>query len=223
VRRADRLVSALLGLLLGGGACAAHQPPPTIEPGNTIEPSPPPADDRAFVLSRDRATARPTVAYQVNIGEKWWGPRAEFLRISEARVRLRDEEISEVSPPEGFWDTQTSVEAVAVWSALCNECHGGRRRVEDAVSMPPPPGEWGRGDGLFFGARRRYTDVFLTIYRGGPDRKGVRSAMPPWRGKLARELIWALLYFLEYQSGGIEGRFPPSLYPRGDVPDRVPQ
>jgi hypothetical protein len=38
--------------------------------------------------------------------------------------------------------------------------------------------------------------------------------MPPWRGKLAREEIWALLYFLEYQSGGIEGRFPPSLYPR---------
>ena len=36
-----------------------------------------------------------------------------------------------------------------------------------------------------------------------------------------REQIWALLYFLEFQSGGIEGRFPPSLYPRmrSDMPD----
>jgi hypothetical protein len=34
-------------------------------------------------------------------------------------------------------------------------------------------------------------------------------------------MIWALLYFLEYQSGGIEGRFPPSLYPklRGEAKD----
>jgi hypothetical protein len=31
-----------------------------------------------------------------------------------------------------------------------------------------------------------------------------------WRGRLAREQIWAILYFLEFQSGGIEGRFPPS-------------
>ena len=31
---------------------------------------------------------------------------------------------------------------------------------------------------------------------------------------VAKEEIWAILYFLEFQSGGIEGRFPPSLYPR---------
>ena len=35
--------------------------------------------------------------------------------------------------------------------------------------------------------------------------------MPAWRGKLSKEQIWALIYFVEYQSGGIEGRFPPSL------------
>jgi hypothetical protein len=29
--------------------------------------------------------------------------------------------------------------------------------------------------------------------------------------------LGALLYFIEYQSGGIEGRFPPSLYPRRDT------
>jgi hypothetical protein len=38
--------------------------------------------------------------------------------------------------------------------------------------------------------------------------------MPAWRNTLANEMIWALLYFLEYQSGGVESRFPPSLFPR---------
>jgi hypothetical protein len=198
-------------------AACASQPLPTIEPPDTSAPgSPSPADDRAFVLSRRSTGARNTTGYQLNIAERWWPFRSEFLRVNEPRARARDEEISEVMAPDGFWDTQTSLEAVQVWSAVCNECHGGRRRMEDATAMPSPPPDWGRGDGLFFGARRRYADVFNTIYRGGPERRGVRSEMPAWRGKLPKELIWALLYFLEYQSGGIEGRFPPSLYPRRD-------
>ena len=45
--------------------------------------------------------------------------------------------------------------------------------------------------------------------------------MPAWRGKLSKEQIWALIYFVEYQSGGIEGRFPPSLYPRETRPRRT--
>ncbi len=44
--------------------------------------------------------------------------------------------------------------------------------------------------------------------------------MPAWRGKLSKEQIWALIYFIEFQSGGIEGRFPPSLYPRGETVER---
>ena len=80
--------------------------------------------------------------------------------------------------------------------------------------MPPPLVGWGVGTGLFFGARRPYQQVFNIIYNGGPTKDGVESEMPAWRGKLSKELIWAILYFLEYQSGGIEGRFPPSLYPR---------
>jgi mono/diheme cytochrome c family protein len=80
--------------------------------------------------------------------------------------------------------------------------------------MPPPPSDWGTGEGLFFGNRRSYATVFSTINLGGPPRDGKRSKMPAWTGKLAREQMWALLYFLEYQSGGIEGQFPPSLYPR---------
>jgi hypothetical protein len=200
------------------GACAS-QPLPTIEPPDTSAqyPAPPPEDDRAFVLSRRGTGARNPTGYQLNIAERWWPFRSDFLRINETRARARDEEISEVVAPEAFWDTQTSVEAVQVWSAVCNECHGGRRRTEDAAAMTGPPPEWGRGDGLFFGARRRYADVFNTIYRGGPERRGIRSEMPAWRGKLPKELIWALLYFLEYQSGGIEGRFPPSLYPRRET------
>jgi hypothetical protein len=213
VRPASPLRSLWVALL---GACAATQSA-TIEPTETIEPPAPapPPDDRAFVLSRARASGpRSAPLYQLDIGDKWWPFRADYLHLSEARVRQRDDEMSEVTAPEGFWDNQTSVEAVSVWSAVCNECHGGRRRLEDATTMPTPAPDWGRGEGLFFGARRRYADVFNVIYRGGPERKGVRSEMPPWRGKLPKELIWTLLYFLEYQSGGIEGRFPPSLYPR---------
>ena len=203
--------------LIAWAACAS-QPLPTIEPPDTSAPgsSSAPADDRAFVLSRRSTGARNASGYQLNIAERWWPFRSDFLRLNEVRAKARDEEISEVMAPDGFWDTQTSSEAVQVWSAVCNECHGGRRRMEDAVAMPSPPPDWGRGDGLFFGARRRYADVFNTIYRGGPERRGVRSEMPAWRGKLPKELIWALLYFLEFQSGGIEGRFPPSLYPRRD-------
>jgi len=205
----------LPALVISVGACATSAPPATIEPpDNSVPGTSVSGDDRAFVLSRTRTGGGRVPGVQLNIAERWWPFRADFLRSNEARVKARDEEISEVMAPEGFWDTQTSVEAVSVWSAVCNECHGGRRRMEDAVVMPVPPPEWGRGDGLFFGARRRYADVFNTIYRGGPERRGVRSEMPAWRGKLPKELIWALLYFLEYQSGGIEGRFPPSLYPR---------
>jgi hypothetical protein len=189
-----------------------------IEPGskqsNTTAAAGPAADDRAFVLSRKSAQPTPAGSIQVNIGERWWRFRSEFLKVNETQAKSRDADISEVMAPEKFWDDQTSVESIAVWTAVCNECHGGRRRLEDVSAMPAPTPEWGRGEGLFFGARRRYADVFATIYRGGPERRGVKSEMPAWRGKIAKELIWALLYFLEYQSGGIEGRFPPSLYPR---------
>jgi hypothetical protein len=168
--------------------------------------------DSAFVLSRKPGKQQPPM--QLNTGDKWWGFRARALRLSEAQTRVRDTDMSEVQAPEGFWDAQTAVEVVSVWSSVCNECHGGRRRLEDAVNMPGPPPGWGKGDGLFFGTRKRYADVYATVYRGGPERNGQRSEMPAWKGKLPKELIWAVLYFLEYQSGGIEGRFPPSLYPR---------
>jgi hypothetical protein len=201
---------AWLAALAGVGACAAAPPPTrTIEPGAASGGE----EDSGFVLSRAPRKAS-TNHIVINIGEKWWRFRAQALGASERTVRERDEALSEVMAPETFWDDQMAREAVAVWSAVCNECHGGRRRLEDALKMPAPPPGWGKGEGLFFGARRRYADEFNIVYRGGPPKNGVPSEMPAWKGKIAKELIWALLYFLEYQSGGIEGRFPPSLYPR---------
>ena len=59
-----------------------------------------------------------------------------------------------------------------------------------------------------------HVEIFRTIYNGKIEKEGNRWKMPAWRGKLSKEQIWALIYFVEFQSGGIEGRFPPSLYPR---------
>jgi len=174
-----------------------------------------PQDDAAFVLARQTPAQRRLIEYRpVHVGEEWWSFRGDFLKLSETQIRERDSVISDKQAPQEFWDEQTALESVSIWGSLCNECHGGRRRIEDALGMPPPAPAWGRGEGLFFGNRRPYAEVFSTIWNGAPDRNGKKSQMPPWRGKLAREQVWSLLYFLEYQSGGIVGRFPPSLYPR---------
>lgn len=153
--------------------------------------------------------------YPIHLSEKWYSFRSEYLKVSVDGALARDAAISESTPPAKFWDEQTSIEAVSIWGALCNECHGGRRRIKDAVGMPAPIDGWGRGEGLFFGKRKPYREVFATIAGGGPERNGKPSEMPAWRTRLAKEQIWSLIYFLEYQSGGIEGVFPPSLYPRG--------
>jgi hypothetical protein len=146
-------------------------------------------------------------------GDDWWRFRASSCACSPPG-RERDAGSPSGSRRPMFWDQQTAVEAATVWGSLCNECHGGRRAIRDAMNMPPPPSSWGRGTGLFFGQRKSYEALFTIVSGGGPERNGKKSEMPAWRGRLAREQIWAILYFLEYQSGGIEGRFPPSLYPR---------
>ncbi len=200
---------------LAGCASTNNTPPTTIEP--------PAAADSAFVLSRDPAPAhkveQPEVG-QVHVGDLWWPFRGSYLKVSESRARDRDAEISEKQAPSGFWDEQTAVETIYIWSTFCNECHGGRRKMEDVVKMPGPAANWGRGEGLFFGIRRPYAEIFCTISNGKIEKEGNRWKMPAWRGKLANEQIWALIYFIEYQSGGIEGRFPPSLYPRGESAER---
>jgi mono/diheme cytochrome c family protein len=219
---------AALGAVLTAAAwlgCASPQPVQTIEPGaaaSAPESATPPGGARAttpegratFVLSREPAPEeKPPSEDSLHIGEKWWRFRGNFLKLGEAGVRERDAAVSTKQAPAGFWDPQTALETVQIWSGLCNQCHGGRRNQQDSISMPVPPPSWGQGEGLFFGNRRLYAEVFATVSNGGPKHEG-KVAMPAWKTVLAREQIWALLYFLEYQSGGIEGRFPPSLYPR---------
>jgi hypothetical protein len=178
----------------------------------TIEPSA--TEDSAFVLSRNPVAPKSAERVPVHVGDQWWAFRADFLKVNEDKARDRDGDISEKQAPSGFWDLQTSVETISIWTTFCNECHGGRRKMEDVIKMPAPTATWGKGEGLFFGIRRPYADIFKTIYNGKIEKEGNRWKMPAWRGKLSKEQIWALIYFVEYQSGGIEGRFPPSLMPR---------
>jgi len=212
-------LAGTLGVLAGIVGCAATNPAE-----KTIEP--PSNTDTAFVLSREPAATparkpeHQDAAAQVHVGDLWWPFRASYLKLSEARARDRDADLSDKQAPSGFWDEQTAVETIYIWSTFCNECHGGRRKMEDVVKMPGPAANWGRGDGLFFGIRRPYADIFRTISNGKIEKEGNRWKMPAWRGKLANEQIWSLIYFIEYQSGGIEGRFPPSLYPRGETVGR---
>jgi mono/diheme cytochrome c family protein len=206
-----RTLTLAAGLSLTAAACASARPQTA-----TIEPPAPGASDADFVLSRAAGEGNvATGEIDLFIGERWWPTRAAHLGVTEADARARDGMMSERQAPREFWDTQTAREAVATWTALCNECHGGRRTIEDARAMPAPAPSWGQGEGLFFGKRRPYADLFAIVSHGGPVRDGKPSEMPAWKGKLSREMIWSLIYFLEYQSGGIEGQFPPSLYPRG--------
>jgi len=204
----------LIALAFITTACASPAPPPA----QTIEP--PAAADSTFVLSRNPTGAKPVEQAPVHVGDSWWSFRGDFLKVGEAQVREREEAISEKQAPQEFWDKQTAGETIAIWSVFCNECHGGRRKLEDVMKMPAPTATWGKGEGLFFGARRPYADIFRTIWNGKIEKEGNRWKMPAWKGKLSKEQIWSLIYFVEYQSGGIEGRFPPSLYPRGESADR---
>lgn len=209
------LAIALLSLVLVGcGARGAKRRVIIPDPNAEV-------DATDFVINRNRGgdgRARFLVPGaplpDIHVQEEWWPFRADFLRISERQARDRDAAVSDRQPPDRFWDEQTAGEALNVWSALCNECHGGRRRPEDVAAMPMPPPGWGRGEGVFFGNVRSYAQMFAMVWNGGPDKDGIRSEMPPWKGKIAREQIWALLYFLEYQSGGLDGPIPPSLRPR---------
>jgi hypothetical protein len=173
-------------------------------------------DDAEFVYSRQPLAerARLVAQFPIHINESWWPFRARHQRITEAEAHERDARISAARAPAAFWDSQTAVEAVSLWTVLCNECHGGRRSLEDAAAMPRPAPGWGESSGLFFGNRRTYRQLFNTVHDGGSLKANGRVGMPAWRNTLANEMIWALLYFLEYQSGGVESRFPPSLFPR---------
>ena len=165
-------------------SCATAQPVQTIEPG--AAPSDGPAtrpgpagggESNKFVASREPISEERPSEDSLHIGDKWWKFRAGFLKVTEGQARERDMAVSTKQAPQGFWDPQTRIETVQIWSGLCNQCHGGRRNQQDSLSMPPPPPTWGQGEGLFFGIRRNYADVFNTVTYGGPKHEG-KVAMP---------------------------------------------
>lgn len=162
------------------------------------------------------ATGRPQEqVIKIHPGDSWYKFRGDWLGMSTAQVRERDAAMTADEAPRGFWDEQVAVESVGLWSGLCNDCHGGRRRMADARLIPAPPEGWGTGNGVFFGRTKSRAEVFRTIHGGGAPSKDAKTpAMPAWGDKLAREQIWGMIYFVEYFSGGIEGRFPPGLYPK---------
>ena len=211
-------LSRALGLVVLAHACTSQ--PQRIE--RTIEPGVDP-DDTEFVLARQaRTDAPPRADYPIHPGEKWWPFRAQSLGISIEDAKARDAKLT-TRPPEEFWDDLIAVETVSIWTVLCNECHGGRRRLQDAIEMPPPRPHWGSGESVFFGRKRPFAQIFDTITNGGPVKDGVPSEMPNWGVQLSNEQIWALIYFVEFQSSrGKEA--PPSLPPSPKssrlVPDR---
>jgi hypothetical protein len=195
--------------LSGSSEAESSRADPSSDPSNP--------EDADFVHSREPLLAeriRAAAALPIHIQETWWPFRARHLNITEGEAQKRDTRISDTRAPSEFWDPQTAVEAVSLWTVLCNECHGGRRSIDDALEMAAPAGAWGEDAGLFFGNRRPYRQVFRTVHDGGPKKPNGRVGMPAWRNILSNEMIWSLLYFLEYQSGDIESRSPPSLYPR---------
>lgn len=152
---------------------------------------------------------------KIHPGDSWYKFRGDWLGLSVGQMHDREAAITSEEFPRGFWDEQVAVEAVGLWAGLCNDCHGGRRRVADAKMIPAPPEGWGKGPGVFFGRTRERADIFRTIHGGGAPSKDVKTpTMPAWGDKLSREQIWAMIYFVEYFSGGIEGHFPPGLYPK---------
>lgn len=204
-------------LVLAACAAAPSSTSAVIEPAPVEPTESAPRFREAYELTKtEDERAR---ALDVHLGERWFEVRAEQLGIGVDEARARDAAMSAKQAPAIFWDEQTAIETASVWTALCNECHGGRRRLTDVRKMPPPPASWGASSGYFFGQPRRHEDMFRMIAKGGEVVNGTESDMPAWEGRLSHELTWALVYFIEYQSGGVEGNFPPSLYPATEAQD----
>lgn len=193
-------------LALVVGCARATTPVPVIEPTPAGEPA-------------AGANERKVTTYTVRLGSAWFTARGEWLGVTPKDAERRDAVISDSIPPPDFWDRQTATEAAALWGGLCNDCHGGRRRVSTAKEIPPPAPDWPTKQAFFFGRPRLPGAEFRTIFGGGPPRGEVPSEMPAWGRKLSREQIWALVYFIAWESGGVEGAFPPGLFPkRSDEP-----
>jgi mono/diheme cytochrome c family protein len=144
-------------------------------------------------------------AARMHLGDRWFEHRSAFLGISPDDAKLRDADLDESAPPQDqFWDEQLAVESASVWRMLCNECHGGRRSIQRAKEIPPPPEGWGSSEGQFFGRARPHREIFQKIFHGGEKPEDPeQQKMPPWGDRLSREQIWALVWFIEHASNDV--------------------
>lgn len=164
-----------------------------------------------LLLAATGCAAQPTVDEkrsvrpQIHMGEEWYEHRGGYLGLTPSDAEARDADINEEHPPrDAFWDEQLAMESASLWRKLCNECHGGQRSIEGATKMPPPPPEWGPGEASFFGRPRPRQEIFRIIYHGvDAEEPGERQKMPGWGERLAREQIWALVWFIEQASGDV--------------------
>lgn len=147
---------------------------------------------------------------EIHLGDRWFEHRSAFLGMSKQEAQRRDDDVDSKAPPQDkFWDEQVAVEAASLWRRLCNECHGGRRSIERALQIPAPPDGWGTTEGQFFGRARPHQQIFQKILHGGDEPKEAnQQKMPPWGHLLAREQIWALVWFIEQASDDAVLRMP---------------
>ena len=149
------------------------------------------------------AKLRPATVVQLHIGRHWFTHRAEYLGITPEEAHRRDALLDENTPPSpNFWDDQIAQDTATVWRVLCNECHPGKRSIEAAKFIEPPPEGWPPAtDGVFFGEFRSHRAVYRKISEGGNrDNPGPEGPMPSFAGDLSHEQIWALVYFIEVAS-----------------------
>jgi mono/diheme cytochrome c family protein len=139
-----------------------------------------------------------------HFGDDWFAYRAKGLGISIEDARARDAALAEDAPPEGIWDEQTLEEARALWANNCAKCHGldGDPSTAPTSDPPfdPPPKRWkgvGPDMGFFFGGDKMRVGVYARIKDGGLGKEGAPSRMPAWRDSLAREQMWALVFFIQ--------------------------
>lgn len=132
-----------------------------------------------------------------HFGDDWFAYRAKGLGLATTdEAKARDAALSEAEPPAES-DEQLKAEGEAIWAARCAACHGATGRKE-GVTFPPgtkEPRKWGgmgASMGFFFGGNKMRAGLFRTIRDGKPE-----TPMVAWGPTLAREQIWALVFFLE--------------------------
>lgn len=140
------------------------------------------------------------VKRRIYLGASWFNLRAGHLGMSMRDAKERDAELGPDAPPTPeFWDSSLAVETVAVWNALCQDCHGGKRAPETGADIPGPPPDWGSGKDMMFENERPLAEAYAVIRDGAKPKDGDEE-MPAWGDKLANEQIWALLYYLGHLS-----------------------